>query len=267
MSIAVPLYGFGGGGGAALNFKVVGNPQPTSPKENTIWVNTDVKITGWYFSATQPENMSEGEVWFATSTESIVEFNALKKNAIQVYPLSAKQYIGGSLVNVDAKSYQNGVWVDWFVWDGDLYTNGSSHNEHTGGLKGYAYKFSSSGSTVKEPTLTFEDGKVIFSVDGGTGTGAATLFTEEPIDVTPYSKLKINVTNFVGGANPATSIGMALTKQKANSYTTAATRYITGTGSFELEIPSSINGEYYCVIWLAAGALKKIEFDYWKLER
>lgn len=91
MSVTVPLYGFGGGGGAPLNFEVVGNQQPDNSKENTLWVNTDVKITSWIFSATEPENPAEGMVWFSVGTSSPVEFNALKKNGIQIYPLSAKQ--------------------------------------------------------------------------------------------------------------------------------------------------------------------------------
>ena len=39
----------------ALNFTVVnGTSAPSSPTENTIWVNTSTAITGWDFSATQP---------------------------------------------------------------------------------------------------------------------------------------------------------------------------------------------------------------------
>lgn len=103
----------GGGGGAALNFKVVGNPQPNNPKENTNWVDTDVKITSWIFSATEPENPVEGMVWITTGISSNARFNALKKNGIQVYPISAKQYVSGAWVDVEAKTYQNGEWVDW----------------------------------------------------------------------------------------------------------------------------------------------------------
>lgn len=45
----------GAGGGASLNFKVVGGTtEPVSPKENTIWVNTDQKITSWHFGAEEP---------------------------------------------------------------------------------------------------------------------------------------------------------------------------------------------------------------------
>ena len=103
------------GGGAPLNFKVVGNPQPTNPSENTIWLNTDVPIASWYFQAEQPKNMAHGDVWFLVGTSSTVEFNALKKNGIQVYPLSAKQMVSGALVDKTAKSYQNGGWVEWIT--------------------------------------------------------------------------------------------------------------------------------------------------------
>ena len=106
----------GGGGGGGLNFKVVGNPQPSNPKENVIWVNTDVKITGYYFSVEQPENMVNGDVWFPTGTSSSVAFNALKKNAVQVYPISAKQYVNGAWVDKTAKSYQGSKWIDWIFY-------------------------------------------------------------------------------------------------------------------------------------------------------
>ena len=73
----------------SLNFKVVGNPQPASPKENTIWINTDAEITSWVFSATQPTG-ADGMVWISTGTSSSVEFNVLKKNGIKIIKLLEK---------------------------------------------------------------------------------------------------------------------------------------------------------------------------------
>lgn len=102
----------GGGGGGGLNFKVIPNPQPSTAKENTIWVDTD-RINNYYFSATQPEGMTEYDVWFPVGTSSTVAFSATKKNPIMVYPLSAKQYVSGALVDKTAKSWQGGEWVDW----------------------------------------------------------------------------------------------------------------------------------------------------------
>lgn len=49
------------GGGSQLNFRVIGGTvQPTSAKENDIWVNTDADITGWAISAEQPTSLGEG---------------------------------------------------------------------------------------------------------------------------------------------------------------------------------------------------------------
>ena len=84
-------------GGSLLNFKVVDGTSAPKHKENTIWVNTDTKMTGWLFSPTQPPNPEvDGMVWFLTGISSNGEFNALKKNGIQVCPISAKQFISAN---------------------------------------------------------------------------------------------------------------------------------------------------------------------------
>ena len=117
------------GGGAPLNFKVVPNPQPDTANEITIWEDTD-RINNYYFSATQPEGMVDYDVWFPVGTSSTVEFNALKKGGIQVYPLSAQQMVSGVLKDVTAKSYQGGVWKEWIeVIDFDL-TNWTKKNPY-----------------------------------------------------------------------------------------------------------------------------------------
>ena len=98
-------------GGAGLNFKVVGGTsQPTNPKENTIWVNTDTAISSWTFSTTKPESHVEGMVWIPTGISSSTPINALKKNGIEVNPVSAKQYVSGVWVSKNGKIYKNGKW-------------------------------------------------------------------------------------------------------------------------------------------------------------
>lgn len=117
MSITVPLYGFGGGGGTSLNFDVKAYPSDAdmmtaTPKENTIGIITVLPISGWIFSVTAPEEPTEGMAWVITGTARQNEFNALKKNGIHVYPVSAKQYVSGAWVDVIAKRWQGEVWVD-----------------------------------------------------------------------------------------------------------------------------------------------------------
>ena len=136
MSLTVPLEGFGSGSNP-LNFKVVGNPQPENPKVNTIWIDTDVPIASYDFNATEPQAPAEGAVWFPTGTFSSAEFNALKKNGIMVYPLSAKQYVNGVWVDKTAKSYQDGAWVDWII---HLYNQGDECVDITGGWVNTQYR-------------------------------------------------------------------------------------------------------------------------------
>jgi hypothetical protein len=103
------------GGGASLNFNVKGYAteellMAATPKENTIGIITTTPITSWIFSATEPAEPVEGMAWIATGTSSTVEFGALKKNGIRVYPISAKQYVNGKWGAVNAYIYQGGVW-------------------------------------------------------------------------------------------------------------------------------------------------------------
>lgn len=130
----VNIFGVAGSYDAVeLNFQVVGGTtQPSSASENTIWVNTSTTITSWVFSATQPSNPIEGMVWLKIGTSSNIEFNALKENGLQVYPLSAQQYVSGAWVDKNVKSYQSGAWVDWILW---LYYNGNQFENITGGWK------------------------------------------------------------------------------------------------------------------------------------
>lgn len=124
------------GGGTALNFRVVGGTTaPANPAENCIWVNTDTPITSWIFSATEPSPAEAGMVWISNGVSSLGAFNALKKNGIQVYPIAARQYIGGAWVIKTAKSYQGGAWRDWF--DGVIFENGAKNDHITGGWTGY----------------------------------------------------------------------------------------------------------------------------------
>lgn len=162
MSDMVPMYGFGCGGGGGLNFKVVGGTtQPTNHTENTIWVNTSVSITDWVINATEPTAPKEGMVWITTDKSSSAEFNALKKNGIMVYPISAKQYIGGAWVGVTAKSYQGGEWVDWITPD-DLFYYSKQSYKWTG--KGMQNSIGHN-DTAKDPTITtLSDGSVEISL-------------------------------------------------------------------------------------------------------
>ena len=102
----------GGSGANPLNFKVVGGlEEPTNPKDQTLWIKTDVKITGYYYTWVAPNAPEEGFVWINTWIKSPQAFNALKKNALMVYPNYCKQYIGGEWVSKEIFVSFGSEWI------------------------------------------------------------------------------------------------------------------------------------------------------------
>lgn len=233
--------------GGALNFKVVGGTtQPNSPRENTIWVNTANNITGWYFSARKPENLAEGEVWFATGASSDVGFNALKKNDVHIYPVKATQYVNGELKDVTAKFYQGGEW-NLLVHEFYLYNNGT-FADADGGLKqaGVPYGGGGTGSckiTVNESTVTI-------NTEAGS---AALVYFPKKYDLTNYNTLYFNG-SFQKGSNGDGKCGVGVWKTIPSSDAAAAASAIledfSQEDTYAIDI-SKVTGEHYVgiVVW------------------
>ena len=164
------------GGGSSLNFKVVGNPQPTSPKENTIWIASDNEITGWVFRDTQPSGLASGNVWIETGQYDNGKFNAVRQNGIMVYPVRAWQYIDGQLVSVPAQIYKNGQWHEW--WTGAIFVGGV---DYVGGF------------SVEEDLGTVTIGDVIqisrSAPVGANSSGYTTVTANDPIETGYYDQL------------------------------------------------------------------------------
>ena len=383
----------GNGGSNPLNFKVVGNPQPTNPRENTIWIDTDTKITGYQFSAeyqgknllkntatsqtingvtftvnadgsvtangTASENTwlgivvylepnttytvsgcpkdgsyetycvqlmdttdwvsvseygnganfttsgvtrhefrmriganatvsnitfypmirlasetdaawepyggaQEGAVWIKTGVFSSGAFNALKKNGIQVYPISAKQYIGGAWVDRTAKIYQGGEWHDWMF---DLYVDGSEWETR-------ALKPSSGWPHVYTPTVTKNtDGSttVSLTVSGEGGGGVWEL--KNDIDVTNYKSLCIKCKVSLPSRTDAGVCAHLAVMHRSTSYwetDAAAIRTLPSANNittYELDI-ASLDGAYDIAVccrwngaWLGTGTVAVTVYD------
>ena len=363
----------GAGGGTSLNFKVVSNPQPENPKENTIWIDTDEKITGWYFGAEKPNPTSveiytedgatigkylnssgaetsgtnsdwmitdkinlpnettsvqitagttggsnpyhwfydesgnrisgvvrqagtvtydvptgaksirisllpteddksivancyvneEGMVWICTGESSPAEFNALKKNGIQVYPISAKQYVGGAWITKSPKIYQDGEWRGWITY---LYNSGEI-NDLIGGFTSYAYRHSGSGSTEVKPTQTNGTDSITLKIAlGSNGSAAGSCFGNNKIDVTDYSKLCIHVASASNGSTGSTChTKFGLTSTRASGYQPVASVSICDQDEkvtdevFSLDI-SELSGSYYFYITFFGSRTQNMTF-------
>lgn len=160
------LYG-NGGGGASLNFKVVGGTtQPENPKENTIWVNTDTEITSWEFSTDAPGSPAAGMVWIKTRFGSSTPFNALKKNEVRVYPFSTQQYVDGAWADKTAMIYSDGIWSlfhpskEYVIQNGVIDMTAHKHSQNN--ANGPASKFYATNDVSY-------NGKPALDMDAGNG--------------------------------------------------------------------------------------------------
>lgn len=242
-------FKMGGGGASQLNFKVVGGAAaPESPKENTIWVHTDSEITGWEFSAEEPQS-AEGMVWFQTGADSSIQFNALKKNALRVYTIAVKQWDGSAWSNLNASLYSGGQWTP--LWDGSLYTDGSYVK-----ITGFNIKYTTSSG----PTMTVSNSGTTLSFNMGTSSSTSrvgTAYTKEKIDLTAFNTLKINILSgsaVYWGANTGIGISKDVPTYSGDKPGNAAVfSTFSGynpSGIMSLDI-SSLSGEYYFFVSLS----------------
>lgn len=211
------------GGGTALNFRVLGGTStPSDPKENTIWVNTSTTITDWVFSATQPTSAT-GRVWFLAGASSTAEFNVLKKNSIQVYPISAKQYVNGAWVDKTAKTYQGGAWVDW--WNGELFDSGNQYEAITGGWVQGSYEVYG-GENASSGSFTVGN-NIDLTANGG--QSCVSVRTAKKIDLTRFNTV---TATFTGN-------GYVLAASATSGVPT-----VLGASGGNIDV-STLSGEYY----------------------
>lgn len=247
----VALEGFGSGG-TSLNFKVVGGEtQPSTTKENTIWVNTAEPITSWIFSATEPEAPETGMVWISIGTASVVAFNALKKNGLMVYPIAAKQYIGNQWIAKEAKSYQGGEWVDWVRY---LYQPGDK--------SGWDPDTTSDFSVEYQEDCLYSH----FSNYYSNTSNKRTLIHKETVDLTNVKTITVNMKSGwcsalpgSGSDNYASSVSLIVTKGGAQAakktlISNATTSAKTFTAErFTIDV-SGLSGEFQVAIQHSAFA-------------
>lgn len=240
-----------GGCGASLNFKIVGGTvQPENPKRNTIWLNTDVEITGWDISAAAPETAVEGMVWIGVGTSGDIAFNALKKNAIQIFPLSAKQYVSGEWVNVKAQIYQGGEWTE--LWNGVLFENADQYEDITGGwVKGASY--GNVGTTA-----TIDDTGIKLSTVSGSFINVETV---NKIDISGHSTLYVDATVTSRTSSSANYLWLAYTESSGQAIHDSAavpkaSAKVTALGNVTLSLDvSTADGEYFVVFGASVGGM------------
>lgn len=244
-------------GGGALNFRVVGGTTaPANPGSNTIWVNTDITVTGYTFSNTEPQSPTRGLVWITTGTASPAAFSATNRNPVMLYPVSAKVYNGSAWTNVTAQSYVNGAWVPWIR---DLYNAGNECTEATGGWSKAGGGASASGWNTNG-IITEGASSVTLST---AYPSAISYAPQNAIDLSAYSSVIVTVSAYQGNDaamvcicsvrgqdwNPTPTQGGSISGYPAS---TVAYARLNQIGETTVDV-SALSGSYYVEITCAGG--------------
>ena len=241
------IFNISGGGGAALNFKVLQYQTEeellaATPMENTIGVVTDIPITSWIFSSTEPTPAVPGMVWFGTDRASNVDFNALKKNTLQVYPIHAKQYVNNEWINRTTYSRHGGKWV---IWIKQLVFDLNADKWITVSGKNFSHSLSNN-----------EDGALILSTSKQ--SEVATYYSArcyvDPVDLSDYDKLVVNLKWEKLSGN---AWGEVYFSQTSNGSATVKFNSLDSTSGDKVIDVSSLSGEYYLCIMVQLGASGK----------
>lgn len=243
--IAQIIEALKGKAAAPLNFAVVGGTTaPTSPASNTIWANTSVDITGYAFTASEPD-MSDGFLWVSVGDASPVAFNALVGNCLMVYPLTAKQCVDGVWVDVACMTYQNGAWVEW-IPEGALYWRGNECESITGGWECRSWKMQSdAGTTAQTFEIVRNADHLMFTKTGQIG---AVMYAVNPIDLTNVNAIHFKGEMSLAARNSWVSFNV-WTKLGGSYWATNRVKTVNTTTSapvneFTLDV-SSLSGNHY----------------------
>ena len=251
----------GGGGGSNLNFSVKTYADEetllaATPKENTIGVVTQTTVSDWSFSASEPLEPSEGSVWIQTGTVSAVEFDALKKNTLAVYPLKCKQYLSGQWEQRIACFYKDGTWIQFSTL--------ATHLFHA--PEGAIVPFVSSRESAATVTIGTGAISMTYSTEMN---GISAVRTETTVDLTNFSVLCFRaVTTALRNTDAYTPVVcISTTAFTASSRKTAFQAMVDLTADsvekvYTIDI-SAITGSYYVGCW---GAQKTEIYEIYLME-
>lgn len=224
--------GGGGGGSLELDINVVGGTsQPSSPENNTIWVNTSETITSYVISYTEPSSPESGMVWIEISndTDNILFITEDINFGIGF----VRQYISGAWVFLQGKVYQNSTWTPIQTW---LYYHGT-YNTTLGGT----WARNNTNGTFLDEDDFFE--KV---------NGSSNYYTGTTVDLTNVDSVIFDLTVLRAGTYNFGYISVSTKNGSyANTWTSGAVKTKLGSAAarqkYTLNV-SSLSGSYYVIV-------------------
>lgn len=248
-------------GGSSLSFTVVGGTtRPSSPAENTIWVDTDETITGVTMSAVSPSALADGEVWIRLMDSGSASVSVISGASIIVKAGTVVQNVSGVLVGRNAQIYQDGAWADMVGW---AYYHGEKFTTFTGGFK---FTKNSNGAYTDNSA----NGGYMYLYDNGSSNARfSTVYSVNQISAgMRFSRLHAKVipkrTNTGIIRIAATTQNTVTTTLRGLSSTLASKEYEVFDANVEMEISVDVSytGSYYIAIQAQGGSRPEI-YEIW----
>ena len=192
-----------GGGGLSLTV-VGGTTQPSSPTENTIWVNTSTAIGNWYVQNTAPTSPSTGDVWITLKPSLTNLINLSDSGSFMVGFGRTQQYVSGAWVDKDAELYNGSSWSELQTY---VYNLGDLCSETTGGWSIFTTGSNSLNAFASDHLA--HDYKSSSANLGFFVTGQA-------IDLTEYTEIHLDYEVTSGSTGSAYHSGLYLTTNNTN---------------------------------------------------
>ena len=187
----------------------------------------------------------DGAVWILTGASSPVPFKVVTDSDIIIYPLSAKQYVGGKWVDKTVKSWQDGEWVAWWIY---LLNFADKCEGITGG-----YVLSVTGSP--NGTGTSDDNGLSVSMTWKSASPWSQkrgYYTANKIDVSKYKTL-VAEGNVSTKKNKCYAYLSLSSTSGVDNLSNVAFVYSDTTGDFTLELDlTEITGEYYVMLYVGS---------------
>lgn len=225
----------GGGVSGGLDFVVVGGTKsPEKAAENTVWINTDVEITDYVFTATEPASPVAGMVWIELADGGGYKIAApVDGNYINLYLGAVNQYVGGEWVEKEAAIYQSGAWVELSnAWE--------LFNEVDGFASGYSGSGTDSNSAAE--VLTDSVGKYLLFPSGGGYNRMS--YVEPAVDLTEYNTLEIYGHTTAQVTSLKRYFGVWAAEPTSSDTPVANVDMIDTLSSYTMDI-SALSGKYY----------------------
>ena len=238
----------GNGGSSGLNFRIVGGTSaPDNPKENTLWVNTDVKITSYSIGSANPNTAGNGGVHIYTKTSGAVSFNALKKNYMEIVPIKAQQLRNSEWVDVDVRLYKAGKWETFVVF---LYDRGDQRADESGG---WSKQNRSDGGSYFGHSVSFGSEQISFSSTYAKDSHQAngSVETNSLVDLSQFSKLQLTYTKSSwGNDNVKAYFGIGSSRNGTTAEVKLSDSSAETTAALEI---SGVNTSQYVYIRATSG--------------